>query len=233
VSSCNRDFNVARIERYIALAFEAGVDPVIVLTKADLCDDVEPFVTAATAISNKVPVLVLNALSDAPKRELAKWCKVGQTVAFLGSSGVGKSTLVNALTGADVNTQEVREADARGRHTTTSRHLHITKDTCAVLDTPGMRELQVTDAASGISDLFPDLHSLSLKCKFSDCSHKREPGCAILAAVTAGDIDTDRLARWSKLAIEEQANTAILARRKFKKKGMSKTIKPAKKTKRK
>ena len=231
VSSCNRDFNVARIERYIALAFEAGVDPVIVLTKADLCDDVGPFVTAATAISNKVPVLVLNALSDAPKRELAKWCKVGQTVAFLGSSGVGKSTLVNALAGSEVDTQGVREADARGRHTTTSRHLHITYDSCAVLDTPGMRELQVTDAASGISDLFPDLHNLSLECKFSDCSHQVEPGCAILAAIKAGKIDTERLARWSKLATEEQANSESLARRKFKEKKMGKTIKPPKKKK--
>ena len=231
VSSCNRDFNVARIERYIALAFEAGVDPVIVLTKADLCDDVEPFVTAATAISNKVPVVVLNALSDAPKRELAQWCKVGQTVAFLGSSGVGKSTLVNALTGSDVDTQGVREADARGRHTTTSRHLHITHDSCAVLDTPGMRELQVTDAASGISDLFPDLHNLSLECKFSDCSHQVEPGCAILAAINAGEIDTDRLARWNKLATEEQANSESLARRKFKEKKMGKSIKPPKKRK--
>lgn len=231
VSSCNRDFNVARIERYIALAFEAGVDPVIVLTKADLCDDLEPFVTAATAISKKVPVVVLNALSDAPKRELAQWCKVGQTVAFLGSSGVGKSTLVNALTGSEVDTQGVRESDARGRHTTTSRHLHITYDSCAVLDTPGMRELQVTDAASGISDLFPDLHNLSLECKFSDCSHQVEPGCAILAAIKAGEIDTDRLARWNKLATEEQANSESLARRKFKEKKMGKTIKPPKKKK--
>ena len=233
VSSCNRDFNVARIERYIALAFEAGVDPVIVLTKADLCDDVEPFVTAATAISNKVPVVILNALSDAPKRELAQWCKVGQTVAFLGSSGVGKSTLVNALTGSNVNTQGVREADARGRHTTTNRHLHITHDSCAVLDTPGMRELQVTDAASGISDLFPDLHNLSLECKFSDCSHQVEPGCAILAAIKAGEINTDRLARWAKLATEEQANSESLAQRKFKDKKLGKTIKSIKKKNRK
>jgi ribosome biogenesis GTPase len=233
VSSCNRDFNVARMERYIALAFEADVDPVIVLTKADLCDDVEHFVSAATAISDKVPVVVLNALSDAPKRELAQWCKIGQTVAFLGSSGVGKSTLVNALTGSDVDTQGVREADARGRHTTTSRHLHLTPDSCAVLDTPGMRELQVTDAASGISDLFPDLHNLTLDCKFSDCSHTVEPGCAILAAVAAGVVDTDRLARWAKLAAEEQFNSESLAKRKFKDKKLGKTIKSIQKKNRK
>jgi ribosome biogenesis GTPase len=233
VSSCNREFNVARFERYIALAFEADVNPVIVLTKADLCDDVEPYVTAATAISDKVPVVVLNALSDAPKRELAQWCKVGQTVAFLGSSGVGKSTLVNALTGSNVDTQGIRETDARGRHTTTSRHLHITQDSCAVLDTPGMRELQVTDAASGISDLFPDLHNLTLECKFSDCSHTVEPGCAILAAVKAGDIDTDRLARWTKLASEEQVNSTALARRKFKEKKLGKMIKSIQKKNRK
>ena len=233
VSSCNRDFNVARIERYLALAFEADVNPVIVLTKSDLCDDVEPYVTAATAISDKVPVVVLNALSDAPKSELAQWCKIGQTVAFLGSSGVGKSTLVNALTGSNIDTQGVREADARGRHTTTSRHLHITHDSCTILDTPGMRELQVTDAASGIMDLFPDLHNLTLECKFSDCSHQVEPGCAILAAVKAGDIDTDRLARWTKLATEEQANSASLAQRKFKDKKLGNTIKSIKKKNRK
>lgn len=233
VSSCNQDFNVARFERYIALAFEAGVDPVIVLTKADLCEDVTPFVDAASAISDKVPVVVLNALSDAPKRELAPWCKVGQTVAFLGSSGVGKSTLVNALTGSNVDTQGVREADARGRHTTTSRHLHITADSCAVLDTPGMRELQVTDASSGIGDLFPDLHNLSLECKFSNCSHQVEPGCAILAAVAAGEIDTDRLARWTKLVVEEKQNTESLAQRKIKDKKLGKTTKSPQKKKRK
>ena len=233
VSSCNQDFNVARFERYIALAFEAGVDPVIVLTKADLCEDVTPFVDAANAISDKVPVVILNALSDAPKRELAPWCKVGQTVAFLGSSGVGKSTLVNALTGSNVDTQGVREADARGRHTTTSRHLHITLDSCAVLDTPGMRELQVTDASSGIGDLFPDLHNLALECKFSDCSHQVEPGCAILAAVAAGEIDTDRLARWSKLVAEEKQNTESLAQRKIKDKKLGKTTKSSQKKKRK
>jgi ribosome biogenesis GTPase len=233
VSSCNQDFNVARFERYIALAFEAGVEPVIVLTKADLCEDVTPFVEAATAISDRVPVVVLNALSDAPKRELAPWCKVGQTVAFLGSSGVGKSTLVNALTGSNVDTQGVREADARGRHTTTSRHLHLTPDSCAVLDTPGMRELQVTDAASGISDLFPDLHNLALECKFTDCSHQVEPGCAILAGVAAGKIDTDRLARWAKLIIEEKQNTESLARRKVKDKQQGRTNKGAQRKKRK
>jgi ribosome biogenesis GTPase len=233
VSSCNRDFNVARIERYIALAFEADVEPVIVLTKTDLCDDVEPFLLDAQAISDNVPVLVLNALSNAPKRELAQWCKIGQTIAFLGSSGVGKSTLVNALTGSNVNTQGVREADARGRHTTTSRHLHLTADSCAVLDTPGMRELQVIDAASGISDLFPDLHNLTLACKFSDCSHQIEPGCAILAAVAEERIDTDRLARWKKLATEEQVNSNFLAQRKFKDKKLGKLIKNVKKQNRK
>lgn len=233
VSSCNQDFNVARFERYIALAFEAEVDPVIVLTKADLCDDITPYLTDAQAISDKVPVVVLNALSDAPKRELAQWCKIGQTVAFLGSSGVGKSTLVNALTGSQIETQGVREADARGRHTTTSRHLHLTPNSCAVLDTPGMRELQVTDAASGISDLFPDLHNLTLECKFSDCSHQVEPGCAILAAVKAGKIDTDRLARWAKLASEEQTNSEAMAQRKIKDKKLGKTIKSIQKRNRK
>ncbi|MDZ7603276.1 MAG: GTPase RsgA, partial [Hoeflea sp.] len=146
VTSCNLDFNMARLERYIALAFDAGVTPVVLLTKSDLCPDPAIYVDQAQTISKDVAVITLNAKSDEPRERLAPWCKPGQTVAFLGSSGVGKSTLTNALSGTEsAATQAIREDDAKGRHTTSHRQLHILPDGCAVLDTPGVRELQLTD----------------------------------------------------------------------------------------
>ena len=234
VSSCNQDFNVARLERYIALAFEAEVEPVIVLTKADLCETPDRYVEAAAAISEQVPVVVLDARGEEPKSSLADWCRPGRTLAFLGSSGVGKSTLINALSGTQsIATQAIREDDAKGRHTTTSRQLHILPDGCAVLDTPGMRELQLTDAGSGLADVFSDLHELAARCRFNDCRHETEPGCAVLAAVEAGKIDAARLARWQKLLAEDRHNTASLAERKSKDKALGKTIRQIQKLKRK
>lgn len=215
VSSCNLDFNVARLERYVALVLDAGVTPVILLTKADLCDTPETYAEQARGISDLVPVVVLNAKFDEPKEKLAQWCHRGQTVAFLGSSGVGKSTLTNALTEEIVaKTQGIREDDARGRHTTTRRQLHLIPNGCAVIDTPGMRELQLTDAGVGVATLFPDLYEISTQCKFRDCTHTSEPGCAVRAAALNGTVDQERLARWEKLAAEEKANAAILELRK-------------------
>jgi ribosome biogenesis GTPase len=232
VTSCNLDFNVARLERYIALAFDAGVTPVVLLTKADLCEDPSGYVTDAEAISADVAVLTLNAKSDEPKTKLAPWCKPGQTIAFLGSSGVGKSTLTNALSVNDVaTTQSIREDDAKGRHTTSHRQLHILPNGCAVLDTPGVRELQLTDAEEGVAEVFSDLDELSLECRFNNCTHVSEPGCAVLAALERGDIDKARLTRWRKLVAEDQHNTASLAQRRSKDKAFGKMIKQAKKHK--
>ncbi|SCM71796.1 putative ribosome biogenesis GTPase RsgA 2 [uncultured Pleomorphomonas sp.] len=214
VTSCNRDFNVARLERYVALAFEAGVEPVIVATKADLADDPKGFATAAAAVSAAVPAIVLDALGPEPREKLAPWCRTGRTVAFLGSSGVGKSTLVNALAGrTTAATGGIREDDDRGRHTTTGRHLYLLPEGCAVLDTPGMRELQLADASEGIAELFSDLADLAARCRFGDCRHEDEPGCAVQAAIAAGDIDEARLKRWQKLQREEAFNSASLAER--------------------
>ncbi len=225
VSSCNRDFNIARLERYVALAFEAEVTPVILLTKVDLCDEPESYVNEASAISNCVLVEVLNALSDEPIAKLAPWCKPGQTVAFMGSSGVGKSTLVNALFLEGVaETATTREEDSKGRHTTTRRQLHFTPDGCAVLDTPGMRELQLTDVETGIADVFADMVVLAGQCRFSDCKHETEPGCAIRRALEFGDIDPSRLARWNKLVTEERFNSSSLAERKSADKSFQKMI---------
>lgn len=215
VTSCNRDFNVARLERYVALAFEAEAASVIVLTKADLCDDPADYATQAAAISDRVPVVVLNALGPEPREKLASWCGRGQTIAFLGMSGVGKSTLVNALLGeAELATSDIREDDSRGRHTTTRRQLVYLPDGTAVLDTPGMREIQLTDAEAGVAALFSDIEDLAARCKFRDCAHETEPGCRVRDAVAAGDLDAARLARWRKLAAEERFNTASLSERK-------------------
>jgi ribosome biogenesis GTPase / thiamine phosphate phosphatase len=225
VTSCNHDFNPARLERYIALAFEAEVTPVIILTKADLCDNADDYLQQALSISPTVFALTLNAHDTDVKRLLADWCGIGQSVAFLGSSGVGKSTLVNQLRGDHVvETQSIREQDSKGRHTTTSRQLHLLADGFVVIDTPGMRELQMSDVASGIAQLFDDLQTLSETCRFADCVHESEPGCAIQQGVTSGEIDPKRVARWQKLAREEAFNTASLAERRSKDKAFGKMV---------
>ncbi len=225
VTSCNQDFKVARLERYVSLAFEADIEAVIVLTKADLTDDTLPYVEAAKAVSDRVPVLALDARGDEPIKMLADWCKPGRTVAFLGSSGVGKSTLTNALLGEQaIATQGIREDDAKGRHTTTRRELHTTSHGCLVLDTPGMRELQLTDAASGIADVFEDIEALASACRFNDCRHETEPGCAIVAAIADNRLDTTRLARWRKLQAEDAYNSASLAERREKDRAFGKMV---------
>lgn len=232
VTSCNPDFNVARLERYVALAFEAGIEPVIVLTKADLTEDTTPYVNAAQAVSQRVPALALDARGTLPAKVLSDWCKPGRTVAFLGSSGVGKSTLTNALLGTQaIATQGIREDDAKGRHTTTARELHITPGGCLVLDTPGMRELQVTHAAAGIADVFKDIDALAAQCRFKDCQHETEPGCAILAAIEGGSLDPARLTRWRKLQAEDAFNSASLAERREKDRSFGKLVRSAVKTK--
>lgn len=226
VTSCNQDFNIARLERFIALAFDAEVTPVIVLTKADLIDDVSDYVDQARAISDLVDVVVLDARAGEPREKLAPWCKPGQTVAFMGTSGVGKSTLTNALAGSDdIETKAIRETDARGRHTTTRRQLYFLASGCIVMDTPGMRELQLSDAATGVGEVFEDIEEIATNCKFNDCSHTVEPACAIQAAVSAGDLDATRLARWQKLVAEDAHNSASMAQRKVKDKVLHKTIK--------
>ncbi|MEM7636530.1 MAG: ribosome small subunit-dependent GTPase A, partial [Pseudomonadota bacterium] len=216
------------------LAFEAEVAPVIILTKSDLCEAPDQYVAEAGAISDQVPVVVLDARGEEPKSKLADWCRPGQTLAFLGSSGVGKSTLINTLSGTQaIETQAIREDDAKGRHTTTSRQLHILPDGCAVLDTPGMRELQLTDVGTGVADVFSDLHALSTRCRFNDCQHETEPGCAVRDAIEAGEVDTVRLARWQKLVAEDRHNSASLAQRKSKDKALGKTIRQIQKLKKK
>lgn len=225
VTSCNQDFNPARLERYLALAFDAGIEPVILLTKTDLVPDPAPYVEEARSLSDRVSVVALDARGEAPARELAEWCRPGRTVAFVGSSGVGKSTLTNALAGSlAIATQAIREDDAKGRHTTTHRELHPVPGGCLLLDTPGMRELQLTDAAAGIAELFEDIEELAASCRFRDCAHETEPGCAVRTALEDGQIDAPRLARWRKLKAEDAFNSASLSERREKDRAFGKMV---------
>lgn len=212
VSSLNQDFNLNRIERYLVLAREAGVQPVIVLTKADLCPDAQPFVAQASALGQGLLAVAVNALDPASVAQLAPWCGPGQTVALMGSSGVGKSTLVNTLLGGPVQaTQAIREDDAKGRHTTTRRSLHRLAGGGVLLDTPGMRELQLVACEQGIEVTFNEISALAARCRFKDCEHEGEPGCAVRVAVDAGEVDERRLANFRKLLREQQRNETTLA----------------------
>ena len=214
VASCNQDFSVARLERYLVLAREVGVDPVVVLTKSDLTDTPEVFAAAARAIEPGLLVQTVNGRDPAHVAGLAAGCGPGKTVAFLGSSGVGKSTLVNSLRGSDsIATQAVRAHDSTGRHTTTVREMHRLDHGGWLLDLPGMRELQLSDAATGIAEVFDDFALAAQDCKFSDCSHGVEPGCAVRAAIEAGTLTTERFDRWRRLEAEETANAAKLTKR--------------------
>jgi len=226
VSSCNQDFNEARIERYLALAHEAEVMPVVVLTKADLVDDVTAYVAAASRLSPGLLVEAVNALDRESLRCLEPWLATGQTIALLGSSGVGKSTIANTLMGDGIlATQGVREDDDKGRHTTTARQLYRIPDGAWILDTPGMRELQLVDVQSGIDDVFAEISALAGNCRFGDCSHESEPGCAVMAAVQEGSIEENRVTRWQKLMREEAMNRESIAERRAKDKATGRLYK--------
>jgi ribosome biogenesis GTPase / thiamine phosphate phosphatase len=204
VTSCNADFNLSRLERYLAVAFEARVTPVIVLTKADLCADSAPLLEQAHAIATDVAVIALDATHATQSVAALQPCLApGQTIAFVGSSGVGKSTLANSLLGFDAqSTAEIREADSKGRHTTTARYLRCTPAGVWLIDTPGMRELKVGSAAAGVSRTFTDVEELATRCRFRDCGHQDDDGCALRAAIAEGRLDARRLTSYLKLERE-------------------------------
>lgn len=220
VTSCNQDFNVARIERYLVLAREVGVHPVIVLTKADLSLRPMRFLEAARALQPRLQVELVNGRDPNSAAGLVAYCGIGETVALLGSSGVGKSTLVNTLKGYNsILTQAVREGDGKGRHTTTVREMHRLgsgpKGGGWLVDTPGIRELQMSEVTSGVADLFDDLVAMTLGCRFSNCTHAEEPGCAIRAAIEQKTLEPARLQRWRKLTSEDVVNTQNAAVRRL------------------
>jgi ribosome biogenesis GTPase len=206
VNGLDGDFNPRRIERYVTAAWESGAQPVLVLNKADLAAAPEARtarVAEAAAAAPGVEVVVLSALAGEGVGALARWLVPGHTIALLGSSGVGKSTLVNALVGAAVQaTQAVRGDDSRGRHTTTHRELLRLPGGAWLLDTPGMRELQLWADDDTLEPTFPEITALAARCRFGDCSHAHEPGCAVLAALAEGALDEARYTSWQKLQRE-------------------------------
>lgn len=165
----------------------------------------------AERLAPALPVLTVNALDVDEVAKLESWLPPGQTAALLGSSGVGKTTLANGLTGLGEDTQGVRKGDAKGRHTTTTRSLSPTCKGAWLIDTPGMRALRLTEVSEGIDALFDDIISLATQCRFSDCHHDKEPGCAVKGAIASGDLDPDRLKRWLKLQAEDKRNSETLA----------------------
>ena len=215
VTSCNEDFNLSRLERYFTVGEHAQVATVIVLTKADLCTEAETFVAQVRSIARDIAVLALNATAHTEATALTPWLERGQTVAFVGSSGVGKSTLVNALLAGEVQTTSgIREQDAKGRHTTTSRQMFALASGAWVIDTPGMRELKLGSMEAAVSAVFDDIETLARECRFRDCRHHDDAGCGLQAAVATGRLDARRLDSYRKLVREaERASQSVRERR--------------------
>jgi ribosome biogenesis GTPase len=203
VVGLDNDYNLRRVERYLVAAFESGASPVIILSKLDLCDDIEQKLAEVGPIAAGVPVHAISSVTQSGLEQITQYVKTGVTVAFLGSSGVGKSTLINRLVGKDVQkVREVREDDSRGRHTTTHRELIALPSGGLLIDTPGMRELHLWEADGGLSETFEDVESVAAQCHFTNCRHQNEPGCAVKEGLENGSLDAARYESYRKLQKE-------------------------------
>lgn len=226
VSSMNEDFNLNRIERFLTLVNESGAEPVILLSKSDQAESPQHYLEQVQALDPFLRVEAVNCLDEKIIRQLSPWLEPGTTIAVLGSSGVGKSTLINTLIGEQrQSTAGIREDDDKGRHTTTRRSLIPLNTGGMILDTPGMREIQITDCKQGIATTFADIEAFAEQCKFTDCQHQSEPGCAVQRAITAGDLDQRRLDNYLKLQREEAFNSASLSERRSSDKALGKYYK--------
>jgi ribosome biogenesis GTPase len=203
VNALNHDFNLRRLERYLVMAWESGANPVIILSKSDLCDDLSETIREVESVALGVPIHAISAAQSEGIGELSCYLKEGLTVALLGSSGAGKSTLVNKLYGKEIQeVKEVRQGDDRGQHTTTFRELIILPGGGLVIDTPGMRELQLWDSEESLQDSFRDIEDIANLCHFNDCQHQSEPGCAVKQALDDGSLDSARYQNYRKLQRE-------------------------------
>ena len=223
MQSLNQDFNPKRLERYLTLAWQSGATPVILLTKADLVEDYWDYLTQVERVAVGVNTHVVSAHTGQGLNRLNAYLQPGKTVVFLGSSGVGKSSLVNALAGQDIMAvSAIREDDSKGRHTTTHRQLIRLSSGVMVIDTPGMRELGMWDASEGLVDAFADVEKYLGRCRFSDCRHESEPGCAIKAAIAAGELDPMRWESYQNLKEEALSKDELLRRKHEWSKGVAK-----------
>jgi len=226
VCSMNEDFNLNRIERFLTLVNESGAMPVIVLTKVDCCEDPDAIVAQVSALSTSLCIESVNCLDSSSVQKLNAWIQTGSTLAVIGSSGVGKSTLINTLSQQnEQQTGEIRVNDSKGKHTTTRRSLVPLGDSAVILDTPGMREIQLADCKAGISKTFSDIEKLAEQCRFSDCQHQSEPGCSVLQAIQTNKLEPRRLKSYLKLKREEQLNSSNLAEKRAKDKSLTRMYK--------
>lgn len=209
ITSLNEDYSYNRIARYASIALQGGAVPVTILTKSDLCENVEKYISEVETISDQIRVHAVSALYKTGLNELEQYFVPGKTICLIGSSGTGKSTLINAVAGEEImQTGKVRESDSTGRHTTTHRQLIKLKNGVSVIDTPGMREIGMGETAEGIDHTFADIVELESRCRFRNCRHDTEPGCAVKAAIASGELSRERWMLYHALGEENRHNQA-------------------------
>ena len=211
VQGLDHDFNVRRLERYLLMATEMNIEPIIVLNKTDICEDLEEKINQVRTIAETIPIITISAHNEDTMEMFTHYLTTGVTGAFLGSSGVGKSTIINKLLGVEIQkTRAVREDDSKGRHATTVRQLFQLSSGGMVIDTPGMRELEPWQAEESLGELFHDIEVLAENCKFNDCTHHHEPGCQVQQAIAEGLLAAERLKSYNKLLREQQYQLSLV-----------------------